>query len=123
MHVNKQWCELVGYGESEILTMNLQDITGSKDLVSDLSMRKLALEDGKNFTYSLVETYIHKGGINRKVKVIVNSIYNEKEVTGFIVWALPVQPKSYIQIILFWGLVVLNIINLFLFNFYNFSFK
>lgn len=59
--VNASVCDIVGYSESELLTLTFQDITHPDDLEVDLSYVKQLL-DGEIDHYHLEKRYIHKQG-------------------------------------------------------------
>jgi PAS domain S-box-containing protein len=59
--VNPALCQLVGYSESELLTMSFQAITHPDDLAQNLSSLQ-ALIQGKSVTYQVEKRYIHRDG-------------------------------------------------------------
>ncbi len=61
LRVNRAMCEIVGYGESELLTTNFQAITHPDDLGSDLDYVRRLLE-GELPHYQIEKRYIHHDG-------------------------------------------------------------
>lgn len=61
LRVNQKLCDIVGYSESELLSMTFQSITHSDDLPTNLSHIQELLE-GKIQNYTMEKRYIHKLG-------------------------------------------------------------
>jgi len=61
LQVNRSLCEIVGYSEAELLTMNIEAITHSED-VADLLMQQSRLIKSQVAGYQTEKRYIHKGG-------------------------------------------------------------
>jgi PAS domain S-box-containing protein len=61
LQVNRALCEIVGYTEQELLTMNFQVITHPDDLETDLAYAKQLLA-GEMSTYQMDKRYVHKLG-------------------------------------------------------------
>lgn len=59
LKVNKSLCQLVGYDEKALLSLNFQAITYSADLERDLQMIQQLL-NGEIITYQLEKRYLHK---------------------------------------------------------------
>lgn len=59
--VNRRLCDIVGYGESELLRLTFQDITHPSDLQEDLHLVQQLL-DGKINHYCLEKRYVRKDG-------------------------------------------------------------
>jgi PAS domain S-box-containing protein len=59
--VNPALCQLLGYGEDELLSMDFQNITHTEDLGSDLAHLR-ALLDGKTISYQMEKRYTHRDG-------------------------------------------------------------
>jgi len=61
LQVNRSLCEIVGYSEAELLTINIEAITHSED-VADLLMQQSRLIKSQVPGYQTEKRYIHKGG-------------------------------------------------------------
>jgi PAS domain S-box-containing protein len=61
VEVNRTLCEMVGYSEKELLTINFQRITHPDDLRTDLEYIRRML-DGSIREYQLEKRYIHRNG-------------------------------------------------------------
>ncbi|MCT7972049.1 PAS domain S-box protein [Laspinema olomoucense] len=61
LKVNRAVCEIIGYGEDELLNLNFQAITHPKDLDLDLNYATQLLR-GEIRSYQLEKRYIHKQG-------------------------------------------------------------
>lgn len=61
LKVNKGFCDIVGYTASELLSMNVQDITHPEDLPDDIKNTQ-KLVDGSQESYEIEKRYIHKLG-------------------------------------------------------------
>lgn len=59
--VNSAMCEMVGYSETELLSMHFTDITHSDDIQKNLTYRQHSLKSNLK-TYSQEKRYIHKNG-------------------------------------------------------------
>lgn len=75
LRVNRQLCDMLGYGHDELLQKTFQDITYPEDLAADLSLVQQMLE-GTLMNYDLEKRYICKDGtliwINLSVSLIRN---------------------------------------------------
>ena len=61
MKVNRSLCDIVGYVETELLTMSFQNITHPDDLDADMEhVRRLVAGETRNF--NMVKRYLHKRG-------------------------------------------------------------
>jgi PAS domain S-box-containing protein len=60
LHVNKRFCEIVGYYEHELVGKNIRDITYPKDLAEQKKLYKRLVETGENF--DIENRYIRKDG-------------------------------------------------------------
>ncbi len=61
LQVNRALCEIVGYSESELLTLTFQDITHPDDLEADLNYVHQVLS-GEIQTYQMEKRYLHNEG-------------------------------------------------------------
>lgn len=61
LRVNRRLCEIVGYGESELMRLRFQDITHPDDLKADLELVRRMLA-GEIDRYSLEKRYLRKDG-------------------------------------------------------------
>ena len=61
LEVNKSLCDLLGYGEAELLHTDFQSITHPDDLDADLDLVRQVL-DGEITSYQMEKRYIHKDG-------------------------------------------------------------
>ncbi len=61
MQVNSALCEIVGYGEEELLAKTFQDITHPDDLEADLALVRQVLA-GEIATYQMEKRYLHAHG-------------------------------------------------------------
>jgi PAS domain S-box-containing protein len=59
--INRSFCQIVGYSESEMLNIDFQSITHPEDLDTDLNLVEQILA-GTVPTYQLEKRYIHKNG-------------------------------------------------------------
>lgn len=77
LKVNKALCEIVGYSEAELLSLDFQSITHPDDLKADLDHIRRLL-DGEIKTYQLEKRYIQKSGKTVWIKVNVALVRNEE---------------------------------------------
>ncbi|MFO0731905.1 MAG: PAS domain S-box protein [Nitrospiraceae bacterium] len=61
MRVNPRFSEILGYEESELLRLNIRDVTHPDDLGTNLRLLKEAI-GGSRMTYSFEKRYIRKNG-------------------------------------------------------------
>ncbi len=61
LRVNRALCEIVGYGETELLATNFQQITHADDLQEDLGLVR-ELVEGRRRTYRMEKRYLHRAG-------------------------------------------------------------
>ncbi len=61
LRVNQKLCDIVGYTESELLSMNFQSITHPDDLLTNLGYVQELIE-GQSQNYTMEKRYIHKLG-------------------------------------------------------------
>ncbi len=61
LKVNPALCQLLGYGETELLAMDFQAITHTDDLEADLAHLR-ALIEGKTISYQMEKRYTHRDG-------------------------------------------------------------
>ncbi|NOU17370.1 MAG: PAS domain S-box protein [Bacteroidales bacterium] len=73
IEINKKYCEILGYTQTEMLNINLQDITYEEDK-SDYSDLKGLLLNGEIKEYSTVKRYYHKNGNIVWVNLFISSI-------------------------------------------------
>lgn len=75
IRINERSCHILGYDRSELLQMDLQELTHPNDLQADLDLVQQVL-DGKITQYTLEKRYIHKEGrpvwCNRSVSLLRN---------------------------------------------------
>lgn len=82
--VNKALCQLIGYGETELMSMTFQDITHPDDLEDDLSSVQRMLA-GDIESYQMEKRYFHKNGEIIHVLLSVSLVRNDSgEPTFFI---------------------------------------
>ena len=76
IRINERACHILGYDRSELLQMDLQELTHPSDLPEDLDLIQQVL-DGKISRYAMEKRYIHKNGhpiwCNRSVSLLRNS--------------------------------------------------
>lgn len=93
LEINPAFCELLGYSESELLSMSFQDITHPQDLNDDLHMTdKIKLGEIDNFM--MTKRYITKFGNTVWIKIKVNGIYTDDGGTAlgyFLAQVLPFE--------------------------------
>lgn len=77
LKVNKALCNIIGYSESELLTLDFQKITYPDDLSKDLEYLK-ELYDGKIAFYQLEKRYIKKDSATIWILLTVTLIRNEQ---------------------------------------------
>jgi len=87
LRINDKFCEIVGYKEDEMLSMNFQDITHPDDLDADLDYVQQVL-NGEIETYSLEKRYYRKNGSIVWVHLTVSLLFMR---TGI--------PKYFISVI------------------------
>lgn len=61
LHVNRYFCDLVGYSEEELLGMSFRDITFAQDLSANEEQARQLL-DGNLASFALEKRYVHKSG-------------------------------------------------------------
>ena len=75
LRINERTCHILGYSRSELLQMDIQELTHPSDLQADLDLIQQVL-DGKISRYTLEKRYIHKNGnpiwCNRSVSLLRN---------------------------------------------------
>ena len=76
LQVNQAICELVGYEESELLTLTFQDITHPDDLGTDLAFVH-ALLAGEIPSYTMQKRYFHRSGTVVWVQLSVSLVRDE----------------------------------------------
>jgi PAS domain S-box-containing protein len=76
LRVNRKYCDIVGYSEEELKSLNIQDITHPDDREKSVKHFQQMLE-GKLKSYSLEKRYIRKDGsivwVNLTVSTVVDS--------------------------------------------------
>jgi diguanylate cyclase (GGDEF)-like protein/PAS domain S-box-containing protein len=77
LQVNRSLCEIVGYSEEDMLTMNFQSITHPDDLGTVLSHVN-DLMDGKIPTYQTEKRYVHKQGHEVWILLSISGIRRAK---------------------------------------------
>lgn len=73
--VNDRYCEILGYAESELLTMRIRDVTHPDDLPAQAASFQTLIRDGKNF--SLEKRSLRKSGEVVWVSSSVGAIRDE----------------------------------------------
>jgi len=71
IEVNQRWCEIVGYNEAQIKTLNFREITHPEDLEQDLANVQKIL-DGTLQTYRVEKRYFHQSGKLVWIKLTVS---------------------------------------------------
>lgn len=84
LRVNHKLCEIVGYGETELLTRTFQDITHPDDLDSDLGQvrRMLAREID---SYTMEKRYIRKDGTVVWINLTVALVWKPEGVPDYFI--------------------------------------
>lgn len=77
IQVNRALCDMVGYNERELLSMNFQSITHQDDLEENLEYVNQLLNQ-KIEAYHMEKRYIHRLGQTVWCMVIASVVYNEK---------------------------------------------
>jgi PAS domain S-box-containing protein len=73
LKINEKYCDIVGYGEAELLAMDFQSITHRDDLEKDLDpLRQLVA--GEISAYQTEKRYVHKQVNNQDVRVRFTSL-------------------------------------------------
>ncbi len=86
-HINRRYCDIVGYSQEEMLSRSFQDITYPDDLQSDLdNMQKLL--SGEIATFKMEKRYIRKDGGIIWVSLICVPL-----------WLNPTDPRCHIAIV------------------------
>ena len=86
-HINKRYCDIVGYSQEEMLSRSFKDITYPDDLQPDLdNMQKLL--SGEITTFKMEKRYNRKDG-----KIIWVSL------TCVPLWLEDTDPRSHIAIV------------------------
>ena len=73
LRVNRRLCEIVGYGQEELLSLTFQDITHPDDLEEDLERARRMLA-GELGTYTMEKRYLKKGGVPVWVNLTVSLV-------------------------------------------------
>lgn len=79
LRVNQKLCEIVGYGQEELMKTTFQSITHPQDLASDLAQVRALLEK-KIDHYALEKRYIRQDGLPVWIRLTV-SLAQEREVS------------------------------------------
>ncbi len=77
--VNRKFCEMIGYSESELLTMSYSDITHPDDTEVHESPVKMLLT-GERLSFTLEKRYLRKDKTTVWVKISVSLILDENDV-------------------------------------------
>jgi len=75
LRINKKFCDIVGYSEGEMLTLNVEDITHPDDLDTDLEYVRQVLH-GEIETYSMDKRYYRKDGSIVWVNLTVSLVFD-----------------------------------------------
>ncbi len=88
IEVNKEFCDMVGYSEKELLSLNFKDITYEKDLQKSLIISNTALEK-KQKSFTIKKRYLRKDDKIIWIEVLINHIKNRDDkylhTIGFVV--------------------------------------
>lgn len=84
IEINKKFCTILGYSQTEILNINLQDITHEEDKSDYSDLLELALKDGIR-EYSTVKRYYHKNGSIVWVNLFISSIPVNDDTSKYII--------------------------------------
>ena len=76
LRINRKFCSIVGYPESELLERTFQDITCPEDLDSDLDHVRQLLA-GEKSNYALEKRYLHRDGGTIWVNLTVSLMRDE----------------------------------------------
>jgi len=87
LHVNRRFCDILGYSKEELLNHTFKKITHKNDIEKDLEQVQDLLK-GKRNSYSIDKRYIHKNGSLVWVILNVSLLRNHKN-----------EPKYFISII------------------------
>ena len=77
LEVNKRYCEVVGFDEEELLSMNFKDITYRDDIQKDIEIHERT-KDKKSDSFNIEKRYTKKDGKVVWVDLFVNHIRNDK---------------------------------------------
>lgn len=73
IEVNKSFCEMLGFTESELQELTFKDITYEKDLEKDLTIHTKSQKDGSD-NFTLEKRYVRKDGAIVWADIFVNHI-------------------------------------------------
>ncbi len=76
LRVNRKFCEIIGYSNTELLTLTFHDITEPADLAEDIALADRLLADEIQ-EYTLEKRYIHKRGHHVWVSLTVSLVRAE----------------------------------------------
>lgn len=76
LRINRKFCSIVGYRESELLERTFQDITHPEDLDTDLNHVRQLLA-GEKSSYALEKRYLHRDGGTVWVNLTVSLMRDE----------------------------------------------
>jgi PAS domain S-box-containing protein len=80
--VNRKYCEIIGYGESEILELDFMRITHADDLAADLQ-QMAALRSGAIREFSMDKRLLHKDGRTLWVTLSVSPLWEPGDEPDF----------------------------------------
>ncbi|MFL5910274.1 MAG: EAL domain-containing protein [Gaiellaceae bacterium] len=84
VRVNRAFCDMVGYEETELLGLDFQSITHPDDLVQDVDQQR-ALLTAKADSYEVEKRYIHRDGHEVWVQLGVAAVRDEDGGVGYFI--------------------------------------
>ena len=100
LRVNRSLCEIVGYSESELLRLRVQQITHPEDLDRDLYYRH-QIYQGELQTYQIEKRYLHQQGATVWILLSVSLIRDHHEnPLYFIIQVQDITERKHYQAVL-----------------------
>lgn len=100
LRVNRSLCEIVGYSETELLQLKLQQITHPEDLDRDLYYRH-QIYQGELQTYEIEKRYLHQQGATVWILLSVSLIRDHHEnPLYFIIQVQDITERKHYQAVL-----------------------